>query len=76
MKLTTIALAAVFALSSTFAFAGSNQTKSGVKTHKATVTSARTSKAPMNSYAGTRGTGSSNNNGGLVGGADSGTYKP
>jgi hypothetical protein len=71
MKLTTIALAAAFALSSTVALATTKH-KSG-KTHHAT--SAQTYKGSMNRYGGSYG-GSSNNRGGLVGGADSGTYKP
>jgi hypothetical protein len=71
MKLTTIALAAAFALSSTVALAYTNQHRSGHKTHHGTVSSAQTYKGSMNRYGG-----SSNNRGGLVGGADSGTYRP
>jgi hypothetical protein len=60
MKLTTIALASAFALSSTYALASTNQHKSGVRTHHARV-------QPYN-YGG-----GPNNRGGLVGGDDSGT---
>ena len=76
MKLATIALASVFALSSTFALAqtsrhytshhkytSGHKYKSGVRTHQGTVGMGR-------------GAGGSNNRGGLVGGADPGTYKP
>jgi len=76
MKLTTIALASAFALSSTFALAATShhKYKSGVRTHQGTVGMAR-SKNRTNQ--GTVGMGSgSNNRGGLVGGADPGTYKP
>lgn len=81
MKLATIALASAFALSSTFAIAATSQHKykhtSGVRTHQGTVGMAR----PMNrTNQGTVGLGryggSSNDRGGLVGGADPGTYKP
>ena len=80
MKLATIALASVFALSSTFALAqtsrqyttqhkykSSNKYKSGVRTQQGTVGMGRS----MNG-----GAAGSNNRGGLVGGADPGTYKP
>ena len=69
MKLATIALASAFALSSTFALAATShhKYKSGVRTHQGTVGMGRS----MNS-----GAGGSNNRGGLVGGADPGTYKP
>ena len=62
MKLATIALASAFALSSTFALAATShhKYKSGVRTHQGTVGMGR----------------GSNNRGGLVGGADPGTYKP
>jgi hypothetical protein len=76
MKLATIALASVFALSSTFALAqtrhqstsqhkykSASKYKSGVKTNQGTV--------GMGRYGG-----SSNDRGGLVGGADPGTYRP
>ena len=55
MKFATIALAAVFALSSTFALANTKRTnthhKSGVRTHQGTVgmSSARTNRHSMNS---------------------------
>jgi hypothetical protein len=75
MKLTTVALAAAFALSSTFAFAGQtsqHKYKSGVRTHQGTV--------GMSSRAqyvrpGRVDSGLPKANG-LVGGADPGTYKP
>jgi hypothetical protein len=74
MKLATIALASAFALSSTFALAYTSHHKyrSGARTHQGTVgmSSGRTSGRSTNSPA------SSNNRGGLVGGADPGTYKP
>jgi hypothetical protein len=77
MKLATIALASAFALSSTFALAETsryhhNKYKSA-KTHQGTVGmgSGRTNKGSMGRYGG-----SSNDRGGLVGGADPGTYKP
>ena len=66
MKLATIALASAFALSSTFALAATShhkKYKSGVSTQQGTVGMGR-------------GAGGSNNRGGLVGGADPGTYKP
>jgi hypothetical protein len=76
MKIATIALASVFALSSTFALAQTrhqstthhkgDKYKSGVKTPQGTVGMGRS----MNPAGG------SNNRGGLVGGADPGTYKP
>jgi hypothetical protein len=83
MKLTTIALASAFVLSSTFALADTSHHKktykntSGVRTHQSTA------------YRGTVGMGSAGQSGrsgpadgwngprgGLVGGADPGTYKP
>jgi hypothetical protein len=74
MKLTTIALASAFALSSTFALAYTNHHRTyhhGYHHYRGT--------AGMNygQYRGSYGRyGSSNNRGGLVGGADPGTYKP
>ena len=67
MKLATIALASVFALSSTFALAATShhKYKSGVRTHQGTVGMGRSNYG-----------GSPNNRGGLVGGSDAGTYKP
>jgi len=62
VKVATIALAAAFALSSTVALAYTNHHKSGTKKYHG-------------SYAYSYG-GSSNNRGGLVGGADNGTYSP
>jgi hypothetical protein len=77
MKLATIALASAFALSSTFALAATshhkhNKYKSSARTYQGTVGmgSAR-SKSGLGRYGG-----SSNDRGGLVGGADPGTYKP
>jgi hypothetical protein len=85
MKLATIALASAFALSSTFAIAQTsyhhhkqtsyhhhNKYKSA-RTYQGTVGmgSGRTNKGSMGRYGG-----SSNDRGGLVGGADPGTYKP
>ena len=80
MKLATLALASAFALSSSFALAATRHHYTGH--HKYTSghkynTSART-------YQGTVGMGrsnynyggGSNNRGGLVGGADPGTYRP
>jgi hypothetical protein len=76
MKLTTIALASVLALSSTFALAYGHihhrTYHHGYHGHHGTVgmSSARTSRGSMNSGGG------ANNRGGLVGGDDPGTYKP
>ena len=69
MKLATIALASAFALSSTFALAATShhKHKSGVRTHQGTVGMGRSMNGPA---------GGSNNRGGLVGGADPGTYRP
>jgi hypothetical protein len=73
MKLATIALASAFALSSTFALAHtshhytSHHKYKTVRTHQGTVGMGRS----MNP-----GGGGSNSRGGLVGGADPGTYKP
>jgi hypothetical protein len=78
MKLTTIALASVLALSSTFALAYGHihhrQYHHGYHGYHGTVgmSSARTSRGSMNNG----GYGGPNNRGGLVGGGDSGTYKP
>ena len=75
MKLTTLALASVFALSSTFALAHTNHHRSGVRSHHAVgMGYAPTYRGSMNYYSGQ--TGGPNNRGGLVGGDDSGTYKP
>ncbi len=77
MKLAAIALASAFALSSTFALAGTsqhkhNKYKSGARTYQGTVGMGSTR---TNTGLGRYG-GSSNDRGGLVGGADPGTYKP
>jgi hypothetical protein len=76
MKLTTLALASAFALSSTFAFAHTIHHRSGVRAHHPAVGMgyAPTYRGSMNYYSGQ--TGGPNNRGGLVGGDDSGTYKP
>ena len=81
MKLMTLALASVFALSSTFALATTtqNKNKSSVKTH--TAAQSKNYSRYSGSYGQYKGSygrnyGSSNSNGGLVGGADPGTYKP
>ena len=81
MKLATLALASAFALSSTFALAA---TRHHYASHHKYTSSHRyqTSARP---YQGTVGMGrgsygqyygSPNNRGGLVGGSDSGTYRP
>ena len=78
MKLATIALASMFALSSTFALA---QTRHHYTSHH--YTSHHKYKSSVRPNQGAVGMGrsmnygnSSNNRGGLVGGADPGTYKP
>jgi hypothetical protein len=76
MKLATIALASAFALSSTVALAyRPPHHMSGARTHHG-MSSAGTHRGSMNSYGRSGRTGSPNNRGGLVGGADPGTYKP
>ena len=76
MKLATIALASVFALSSTFALA---QTRHQYTSHQK-YKSGHKYKSGVRPYQGTVGMGryggSSNDRGGLVGGADPGTYRP
>jgi hypothetical protein len=82
MKLTTLALASAFALSSTFALAHTNHHRSGVRIHHGAVgmsnaptyPNARTYRGWMNygGYGGGSGDGP-NDRGGLVGGDDSGT---
>ena len=70
MKLTTIVLAAVLALSSTFALAYTGHHRTyhhGYHGYHGTVGMGRSMNGPA---------GGSNNRGGLVGGADPGTYKP
>ena len=79
MKLATIALASAFALSSTFALAASShhhKYKSGARNHQGTVgmSSGRAYRGSTN-Y-GRYGAGNPNDRGGLVGGSDSGTYRP
>ena len=78
MKLTTIALAAAFTLSSTFAFAytSHHRYRAGARTYYAghSMNYGRY----RSSYGRYRGGyyGSPNNRGGLVGGSDAGTYRP
>ena len=77
MKLATIALASAFALSSTFALAATShhkKYKSGVSTQQGTVGMGRSMNRTNQGTVGMGG--GSNNRGGLVGGADPGTYKP
>jgi hypothetical protein len=80
MKLATIALASAFALSSTFALAGTtshHKYKSSARAHQGTVGMARSTNRTNQGTVGMgRGAGGANNRGGLVGGADPGTYKP
>jgi hypothetical protein len=73
--LTTIALAAVFALSSTFAFAYTTNYhhRYGAKTYHGSY--ARMHRGNNYNY-GRNGYGNPNNRGGLVGGSDAGTYRP
>ena len=80
MKLATIALASVFALSSTFALATGYQSTSH---HKYKSASHRKYKPYQGTVGMGRGSygqgqyyGSPNNRGSLVGGSDAGTYKP
>jgi hypothetical protein len=75
MKLTTLALASAFvlALSSTFALAHTHHHRSGWSHHGALGMSF--ARMHRGSYYGGQ-TGGPNNRGGLVGGDDSGTYKP
>jgi hypothetical protein len=77
MKLTTIALASVLALSSTFALAYTGHHRTyhhGYHGYHGTVGMSSARYRGSMSYG--RYGGSSNNRGGLVGGADPGTYKP
>jgi hypothetical protein len=80
MKLATIALASAFALSSTFALAATShhkKYKSGASTQQGTVGMGRSTNRTNQGTVGMgRGAGGANNRGGLVGGADPGTYKP
>jgi hypothetical protein len=81
MKLATIALASAFALSSTFALAATShhkKYKSGVRTHQGTVGMGRSMNGTNQGAVGMGryGAGNPNDRGGLVGGADPGTYKP
>ena len=81
MKLATLALASVFALSSTFALAQTRNQYTSQQKYK----SGQKYRSGVNTYQGTVGMGrgsygqyygNPNNRGGLVGGADAGTYRP
>jgi hypothetical protein len=79
MKLTTLALASALALSTTAAFAATGPAhhhRSGVRIHHSVIGMgyAPMYRGSMNYYSGP--SGGPNNRGGLVGGDDSGTYKP
>lgn len=90
MKLATIALASVFALSSTFALATGYQSTSHHKYKSAShhkyksashkYKSGNQYRSATRPYQGTVGMGgyggNPNNRGGLVGGSDAGTYRP
>lgn len=76
MKLTTIALASVLALSSTFAFAYTSYHRTyhhhhGYHGYRGTV-----GMSYARPYRGSTNYGNPNNRGGLVGGGNSGTYRP
>ncbi|WP_426533318.1 hypothetical protein [Bradyrhizobium sp. McL0615] len=81
MKLATLALASVFALSSTFALAATRHHYTShhkyTSSHKYR-TSARPYQGTVGMGGGSYGQyyGNPNNRGGLVGGADPGTYRP
>ncbi|SHH12421.1 hypothetical protein SAMN05443248_3768 [Bradyrhizobium erythrophlei] len=79
MKLTTIALASAFALSSTFALAYTNHHRTHHHRYHGYHGTVGMSSAPTyrgsTNYGG-YGAGNPNNRGGLVGGGDSGTYRP
>jgi hypothetical protein len=77
MKLTTIVLAAVLALSSTFALAYTGHHRTyhhGYHGYHGTVGMGRSMNRTNQGTVGMGG--GANNRGGLVGGSDSGTYKP
>jgi hypothetical protein len=79
MKLATIALASAFALSSAFAPAYAKQYKSGAKTYQGTVgmSSGQKQRGSMSYGRGSCGpNGCAGGPGSLVGGSDSGTYRP
>ena len=79
MKLTTIALAAAFALSSTVALATTShhyKNKSSVRTHQGTVGMNSRAQYGTKSTVGTPAGGWYGPRGGLVGGADNGTRRP
>jgi hypothetical protein len=78
MKLATIALASAFALSSTLALAYTHHHRTYHHGYHGTVgmSSAPTYRGSMNRGGYGGGYGGANNRGGLVGGADSGTYRP
>jgi hypothetical protein len=79
MKLATLALASVFALSSTFALAATRHHYTShhkyTSSHKYK-TSARPYQGTVGMGRGSQYYGNPNNRGGLVGGADAGTYRP
>ena len=82
MKLATLALACAFALSSTYALATTNhhKHKSGTRTYYSGQSNYNRYSGSYGryngSYGGGRYYGNPNDRGGLVGGADPGTYKP
>jgi hypothetical protein len=77
MKLTTIVLAAVLALSSTFALAYTGHHRTYHHGYHGTVGMGRSMNRTNQGTVGMgRYGGSPNNRGGLVGGSDPGTYKP
>ena len=83
MKLATIALASVFALSSTFALAQTGYQSTSPHKYKSAshkYKSGNQYRSAVRPYQGTVGMGGygggPNNRGGLVGGSDAGTYKP
>jgi len=82
MKLATLALAFAFALSSTYALATTNhhKHKSGTRTYYSGQSNYNRYSGSYGryngSYGGGRYYGNPNDRGGLVGGADPGTYKP
>jgi hypothetical protein len=77
MKLTTIVLAAVLALSSTFALAYTGHHRTYHHGYHGSHGTVGMGRSMNRTNQGTVGMGrGANNRGGLVGGSDSGTYKP
>jgi hypothetical protein len=89
MKLSTIALAFAFTLSSTYVLAYTNHHKSGARTHYGSYARMQPQQPGWNNNGWNNNNnwnnnyrpnynygGGPNNRGGLVGGDDSGTYKP